>query len=281
MKIGLHCSVRQGFAAAVRQAASLGCDAVQIFPFNPRGWRTRVYTPEDFAALKRECEKTGISPLIVHANYIPNLCSSRESIFQRSLEALKADIQRCEEMAADYLVVHLGAYSPEAGPEEGLKRAADALNQGLREHPGSVRVLIENVGGGQRRLGGRFEEIAALLGRVEHGDRLGVCFDTCHALAAGYDLHSKKGIQSTLEEFDRTIGLPRIHVIHVNDSRSPRGSHMDHHEHLGAGHIGPEGFRYFLNHPALAHCALILETPRDRPGADLENLVRLREYLKK
>jgi deoxyribonuclease-4 len=279
MRVGVHCSVRHGFAAALDEAAALGCETLQIFTQSPRGWRTRVFTDEEFSLFRERRRARGIDPVVVHTPYLPNLCTAQPDLYRRSCRALLEDLDRCERLGADYLVIHPGAYSPGEDLAAGLDRMGEALNRAFDEAPGRTRVLIENMAGGGRRIGGPFREVGELLARVRDARRVGVCFDTCHAYGAGYDLPSPEGLERALEEFDREVGLSRIAVFHVNDSRAPRGSHRDMHEHIGRGHLGAETFRRLLARPAFRDAAFILETPRDSVRADLRNIAALRGCL--
>jgi deoxyribonuclease IV len=279
MRIGVHCSVRNGFAAALRETAALGCNTLQIFTKSPRDWRTRVYEDWEFAEFRREREKLGVHPVVVHTPYLPNLCTSVPTLFDRSVRALREDLARCEQLAADYLVIHPGAFSPEADYKTGLRNIVRALTDTFAAVKGRTRVLIENMAGGGRRIGGPFREVADILNGVPHRGRLGVCFDTCHATGAGYDLSRPGGVEAALREFDREIGLKEIPVFHVNDSKAPPGSHRDLHQHIGKGHVGLEAFRRLFAEPAFRDCALILETPKEGPSSDPGNIKALRACL--
>jgi deoxyribonuclease-4 len=271
--------VRKGFVGALQEASALGCETLQIFSMSPRQWRTRVYTEEEFRDFRREREKRGIYPVIVHSPYLPNLCTADRALYERSLRALKEDLLRCENLSAEFLVIHPGAFSPEDNREVGVDRLISALNEALAAVPGRVRILVENMAGGGRRVGSRFEEIARILNHARPRHRMGICFDTCHALGAGYDLGRPEGVDRVLAEFDREIGLGEINVFHVNDSKAPLGSHRDLHQHLGQGHIGLANFQRLFQGARFQRCAFILETPKDAPAADAENLARLRACL--
>jgi deoxyribonuclease-4 len=282
MRTGVHCSVRKGFVGALQEAVSLGCETFQMFTQSPRGWMTRVYTDNEFLDFRKEREKSSIDPVVVHAPYLPNLCTSNEELYQKSLKTLKDDLRRTTMLGAEFLVVHPGAYSPEADGETGIKRLAAAFNEAIAEIDGNSKVLIENMAGGGRRMGGPFLEIKKMLDQIKNRDRVGVCFDTCHAFAAGYDLSTEQGVRKTLDEFDKTIGMERIHVFHVNDSKGACSSHRDLHEGLGRGKIGKEGFGFLFKDKRIQAKALILETPKEpMPEMDLENLRVLRSFLKK
>lgn len=280
MRVGVHCSVRKGFVGAIEDAVALGCETMQMFTHSPRGWKTRVYTEDEFAAFRSARAKSGLNPIVVHSPYLPNLCTSNNELYDKSLRSLKEDLMRCEKLGADYLVIHPGAYSPESNAATGFEKLTAACNEALDHVPGQAMILIENMAGGGRRVGGPFHEIAAMLGGIRQKKRVGVCFDTCHAFAAGYDLHRPSGIDGTLQEFDRIVGLTHIKMFHVNDSKGPLGCHRDRHENLGKGYIGLEGFSYLFSRDVFKNCAFILETPKEpQPHADLENLKDLRSCL--
>lgn len=278
---GVHCSVRKGFVGALQEAVSLGCDTFQMFTQSPRGWRTRVYTDQEFRQFREERAKSKINPVIVHAPYLPNLCTSNDELYRKSLRALKDDLERCEKLGADYLVVHPGAYSPEADLEEGLRRIIAAVNEALKEVPGRSRLLIENMAGGGRRVGGPFRDLARMLDGINSKERIGVCLDTCHVIAAGYDIATEAGARATVKELSSEIGLDQIYVLHVNDSKTPRESHRDRHEHIGKGYVGLAGFRALFGAADFRGRAMVLETPKDPfPEADQKNLSALRLCLK-
>jgi deoxyribonuclease-4 len=280
MRTGVHCSVRKGFVGALEEAAALGCETFQMFTTNPRGWQSRVYTEDEFAQFRAARVKLGLTPVIVHSPYLPNLCTSNKDLYAKSLRSLKGDLERCGKLGADYLVIHPGAFSPESDEETGIRTLSGAFNEALEAVPGTTMVLIENMAGGGRRLGGKFSQIAAMLAGVKKQERVGVCFDTCHALAAGYDIHTAAGVKETIKEFDGEIGLDRLKVFHVNDSKGPVGCHRDRHENLGQGFVGLDGFKHLFSAADFSTRAFVLETPKEpMPTADLENLKKLRSCL--
>lgn len=282
MRTGVHTSVRNGFVGALKDAQDLGCETFQMFTQSPRGWMTRVYEEQEFHEFRAARAAAGIFPVVVHAPYLPNLCTSDEDLYRKSLEALKKDLDRCEKLGADYLVIHPGAYSPESTWVHGLDRIGSAINAAFDAVPGRTVLLIENMAGGGRRIGGTWRDIKEIRARIRDRKRVAVCFDTCHALAAGYDLSTSKGVDEALKSFDKELGLDLIRVFHVNDSKGALGSHRDMHEHLGKGHVGLAGFRHLFGHPAFRDCAFILETPKEPiPQSDLENLRLLRSCLPK
>lgn len=278
--IGVHTSVRRGFLPALRDAVALGCDAFQMFTQSPRGWRTREEAEAEYAAFRAERSASRIRRLALHSPYLPNLCTTRPELHARSLEVLKEDLGRSAKFDADYLVIHPGAYSPGSTYQEGLARLLSALNDALEAVPGRVKILVENVAGGGRRVGSTSKELADILSGAADRRRVGVCFDTCHAFGAGYDLSSAEGAKRALDEWDRAVGLDAIEAFHVNDSAAALGSHLDIHEHLGQGKIGHGGLRVFLGAAAFRERVFILETPKHPiPTSDLINLEHLRGYL--
>jgi deoxyribonuclease-4 len=280
MRLGVHCSVRGGLVLALEEAHRLGCDTVQIFTRSPRMWRAGKIKPEDAEAFRRARLKFNIDPVVVHTPYLPNLCTSDEALYARSYRALLEDLENCRLIGADYLVIHPGAYSEGSSPQEGIRRLTDAISRGLKQVQGNVIVLLENVAGGGRRMGMAFEELAAMRAGMEEPGRVGICLDTAHTLAAGFPFSAPEEVYATLAEFDRTIGLGHLKVIHANDSKAIRGSHRDLHEHIGKGHVGQRAFKALLHHPALSRCAVILETPKDSPEADPRNLKLMRQLMR-
>jgi deoxyribonuclease-4 len=251
-----------------------------MFTQNPRGWMRRVYSENEFSDFRRAREKSTIGTVIVHSPYLPNLCTSNAELYRKSSEALTEDLKRCEKLGADYLVIHPGAFSPDHDAGEGVQNLINAFNAALETVPGRSMLLIENMAGGGRRVGDSFASIAAMRRGVKDKSRVGVCFDTCHAFAAGYDVRSPRGIKATLDEFDREIGLEHLKMFHVNDSKGPLGCRRDRHENLGEGHIGMDGFKTLFSARDFSSCAFILETPKEpMPQADLKNLKALRSCL--
>lgn len=275
IRFGVHCSLRNGLPGALEEARDLGCEAIQIFTRSPRMWRMQPPSPEDAAAFRELRSRLAIRPLVVHTPYLPNLATSQEKLYDLSLDSMRKDLAVAESIEADYLVIHPGSYSPGSSPEEGIARIAGALDRALADVPGKTTVLLENVSGGGRRLGGSFGELARMMDGVPRRERIAVCLDTAHAFGAGYDLSTAGGVDAMLEEFDRVLGMSSLRVIHFNDSLAPRDSRKDRHQHLGKGYIGDEGFSRLVDRVKGTVDAGILETPKDAPGADRGNLARL------
>jgi deoxyribonuclease-4 len=277
LRLGAHESIAGGLHRAFDRARSVGCDAVQIFIKSNRSWAVKPLTEEDIARFRAKAEETGIHPVVGHTSYLLNLGTPDETLWTRSRDTLVVELERCEALGVPYLVLHPGSHVG-AGEETGLARVAQALGEVHAATPGfRARILLETTAGQGTNLGYRFEHLAWLTEHTPEGGRLGVCLDTCHVFAAGYELRTPEGYAATMEAFDRIVGLGRLKAIHLNDSKGDLGSHKDRHEHIGKGHIGLEGFRHVLNDPRLAGLPGLLETPKsDDLHEDRENLAVLR-----
>ena len=272
--------MRGGLVTALQEARRLKCDTVQIFTRSPRMWRAGKIKPEDAEAFRRAREVLKIDPVVVHTPYLPNLCTTDEKLYARSYRALLEDLENCGLLGADYYVIHPGAYSEGSTREEGIRRMTDAISRGLAQVPGQVIVLLENMAGGGRRMGSSFEQLAEMRAKMQEPARVGICLDTAHTLAAGFPFSTAEEVEATLAQFDKAIGLAHLKVIHANDSKAAPGSHRDLHEHIGKGFVGRSAFMALLHHPALAGCAVILETPKDTPRSDPTNLRLMRQLMK-
>jgi deoxyribonuclease-4 len=219
----------------------------------------------------------GMRPVVGHASYLLNLCSPRDDLWRKSIDTLGIELERCEALGVPWLVLHPGAHVG-TGEEAGLVRMARALGEVHAATPGfQTRLLLETTAGQGTKLGYRFEHLAWLLEQTPEGERLGICLDTCHVFAAGYELRTPEGYAATMGAFDRVVGLERLEALHLNDSKGELGSRKDRHEHIGKGYIGLEGFHHVLNDPRLAGLPGILETPKsDDLHEDRENLAVLR-----
>ena len=277
LRLGAHESIAGGLHKAFDRAQSVGCDAVQIFVKSNRSWAVKPLTERDVARFKAKAEETGIQPVVGHASYLLNLGSPDEALWAKSRDVLIVELERCEALDVPYLVLHPGSHVG-AGEEVGLARVAQALGEVHAATPGfRTRILLETTAGQGTNLGYRFEHLAWLIEHARQGGRLGVCLDTCHVFAAGYELRTPEGYAATIDTFDRVIGLERLKVIHLNDSKGDLASRKDRHEHIGKGHIGLEGFRHVLNDPRLEGLPGLLETPKGEAlHEDRENLAVLR-----
>lgn len=276
MLIGAHLSVAGGVDKAFDRATELNCTAFQIFTKSNRQWRAKELKPEEIDRYHRQQQETGIKPVVCHASYLLNLGTPDDALWQKSMAALVVELERCELLKIPYLVLHPGSHV-KSGVEAGLTRVAQALDSVHKRLPDyHVRVALEITAGQGTALGATFEEIAAIIEACQQRERLVVCFDTCHALAAGYEFRTLESYKKLIDEFDRVVGLDLLKVIHVNDSVKDLGSHVDRHAHIGEGCIGLEPFGYFLNDSRFNETPFLLETPvDDDPGDNMRNLEKL------
>ena len=280
MRIGIHVSIAGGMEKMAWTAASLGCEAVQIFSRSPRGGKAKPIPTAEAEAAKEVLAKEGIRPLVVHVPYFLNLASSDPEKRKYSVEVLVEDLERTESLGGAYLVTHVGHKDPGEDPEapEALARVLGSIEGALSRYRGPVRLLLENTAGQGQEIGSSFEAISALIKNSPAG-RVGACLDTCHAFAAGYDLRGEAGVHQVLTTFDRIIGIDVLFAVHVNDSKGDLGSHIDRHEHIGMGRLGEETFRALVRSPLLpSEIPGLLETPRDVPEDDLRNVNALKGF---
>jgi deoxyribonuclease-4 len=276
VRVGVHVSIAGSIVKAVERAKDAGCDTFQIFSRNPRGWKFKPLEPDLAAGFREELEKTSISPVVVHMPYLPNLATPREEMYEKSVGNLTAEIQRCGELGIPYLVTHLGHHLGD-GIENGRRRVIAAVNRALEEAQNDVMLLLENTAGEKNGVGSTFEDIGAVIDGLIQIERVGVCFDTCHAFAAGYDLRTPQALDEVTHSFDKIIGLDLIRLIHLNDSKGELGSGLDRHEHIGLGNIGEEGFSQMLKNDIFRTRPLICETPVDKRRDDMGNIRKVRE----
>lgn len=282
MRIGLHTSIAGALERSALKAAELGANTFQIFSSSPRQWKASAPSRAATRLLNRAREKHDLYPLAIHDNYLINLASSHEKIRQLSIEAFRGELERAAAIGAEYLIAHPGNYKGQA-VEEGILHFLEGVGQAARGLDlGKLTLLIENTVGAGSQLGGRFEELHVMREFAPKMTDLpvGFCLDTCHLLASGFDIATAAGLEQMLTEAERLLGLDHVRVIHANDSKTPRGSHVDRHEHIGQGYIGLDGFRRILHHPRLRSKAFILETPME-DGWDQRNLDTLKELWRK
>jgi len=278
-RIGFHAPIAGGLHNALLKAAALGCDAVQIFSRNPRGWAARPLTGEEVSRFRAVRAETGISPVVVHCNYLVNLAAADPTILEKSRASFREEIERGIQLGADYLVVHPGSAKGSC-EADGIKTCAESLKiacDGLEL--GAFRVLLENTAGQGECIGHRFEHLAEIIAACPELN-LGVCLDTAHAFTAGYDVRDEDGASATLEALDRNVGAENVRAVHFNDSKAEYNSRVDRHWHIGLGHIGGEALARIARHPKLAHAAFLLETPQDETGDDARNLGALRSFVR-
>jgi len=282
MRLGAHESISGGLHKALDRARSVGCDAVQIFVKSNRSWAVKPLAEDDVARFKAQAEETGIRPVVGHTSYLLNMASPKDDLWQRSRDTLIVELERCEALGVGWLVLHPGSHVG-SGEEAGLARVAQGLGEVHAATPGfRAQILLETTAGQGTNLGYSFEHLAWMIEHTPEGERLGVCLDTCHVFAAGYELRTPEGYEATMEAFDQTVGLERLKALHLNDSKGDLGSRKDRHEHIGQGHIGLEGFRNVLNDPRLTGLPGLLETPKsDDLHEDRENLAVLRSLVER
>jgi len=279
MRVGVHVPVGWGLRRAARHARSLGCECLQIFARNPRGWRSRVVAEEEAAEFRDVLTRFDISPLVVHASYLVNLAGPDRALRERSLRSVLDDMGRAAALGGQAVVVHPGHYMHET-PAAGLRTLAASIRRLIRDGPESVDILLENTAGRGSEIGAGWEEFSEVLDRLGGEARVGVCFDTCHAHAAGHRLDGPRPVGRALREFAAALGMGRLRLIHLNDSRGPAGSRRDLHEHIGLGTIGDRGLGAFVRRRELRDRCAILETPINRPGDDRRNLNRVRGLMR-
>jgi len=310
-RFGAHLSIQGGVDKAVERALAIRAECLQIFLKSPAQWRFGPLSDETVGRFRAAAREADLTPLVGHASYLVNLASPDRALYERSRRCILEEWDRCERLGLDGLVLHPGAHMG-SGEAAGLARIARALDWLHRRRPDhACRILLETTAGAGTTLCGRFEHLQYLVetcdsecataGRHGHAprrghvppardarsgqdcpprggarERLGICIDTCHLWAAGYDVRTRGGLDETLGRLDETVGLARVAVVHANDAKGERGSHRDRHEHIGRGRIGREGFRRLVNHPALRDLPFILETPKEGPRGRRMDPVNLR-----
>ena len=277
-RVGIHLGVDRGLLRAARRARQIGATALQIFSDNPTAWRRRPEPPRDAPAFIEYCRREGIAPIAIHASYLINLAGSAEPFASQSLDGLVHELQRAPEYGASLVNTHIGSHRG-AGRDGGVRRIASNVAVAAAAAPRGVRLVLENSSGGGDMLGSTIEDLAAILAGVAALDAgatrsVAFCLDTAHLWGAGYDISSEEGAARVIDRFAEVIGLDRLAMIHLNDSRSLLGSRTDRHEHVGAGRIGPIGLRAFLRDPRLADITFVMETPGVDEGYDAVNVRR-------
>jgi deoxyribonuclease-4 len=278
--LGAHQSIAGGVEKALVRGLEVGCDTIQIFVKSPNRWVSKPLAEENVLAFKEAVAETEIWPVFAHSLYLVNLATTDEALWLKSLDALTDDLERCERLGLPGLVVHPGSHKG-AGEEAGIDRVAAALDEVHARLPGyEVQVWLETTAGQGAHLGYTFGQLRAMVDGVVQPERLGICFDTAHAFAAGYELRTREGFEATWAEFNEVVGLPRLKAIHLNDSKKELGSRVDRHEHIGQGLLGLEPFRFLLNDPRFLGVPMTLETEKGPDLAeDRENLETLRSLI--
>jgi deoxyribonuclease-4 len=278
--LGAHMSIAGGAAKAIDRACSIGCNAMQIFVKNNMQWFARPLTRDEVRAFIAHEQRLAITSAFAHSSYLINLAATNPRFHANSIRALAEELVRADQLELPFLVLHPGAHLG-AGEEAGLNAVVDSINRVFRQIPKvKTRIALETTAGQGSCLGHRFEEIAYIIASVSEPERLCVCLDTAHVFAAGYHLGSRAGTARTLAEFNEIVGFEYLAALHLNDSKTERGSRVDRHAHIGQGKIGLEAFRYIMRHPRLRKIPKVLETPKERDLADdIKNIKTLRGLL--
>jgi deoxyribonuclease-4 len=275
LRVGFHVSIDGSIDRAVDRAVELKCNTFQIFTRNPRQWKSTKLTSETAKAFSDKVKNYDIKPVFAHMPYLPNLASPRDEVYKKSVKTLTSELERCRRLEIPYLVTHLGSHLG-AGMQTGFMRLINGINQAFKVTAGGVTLLLENTAGTRNSMGSTLEDIQHIIERLSHPESVGVCFDTCHAFAAGYDLRTWDSVEGTVRNIDEIIGFEGLKLVHLNDSKGDFNSRIDRHEHIGMGKIGEEGFRNVLG-SRLGELPLILETPKDSRRSDVDNLRKVRE----
>ena len=277
MYLGCQISIAKGLSKSAQTAREVGANCFQFFTRNPRGGSARSISREEIESWLRTREQESIGPIVGHLPYTVNLASTNEKTLEFARQTITADLTRMQEINADFLVVHPGSRSSQS-QEEGIRRVVDTLEQSFMPFTGSTWLLLESMSGHGSEVGS-LEEIGLVIKLLGSPARLGLCLDTCHLFAIGYDLTKKVEVERMLHDVDRHVGLDRLQCVHINDSKFPAGSHKDRHALIGEGHIGREGLLNVLTAPELVHLPFILETPVVDPMGYREEIAKIREWI--
>jgi len=275
--LGAHMSIAGGLYRALERGREVGCSVVQIFLKNQLQWAARPYTQEDIRQFAAARKATGIRTVFAHSSYLINLAAPEPAEWTRAVNAFHDELERAEALALPFVIIHPGSHKG-LGLEAGIRRVVGALDEVTSRTRGyRVRVLLENTAGGGATIGRSFEELAALLDAVKEPERVGICLDTCHLFAAGYDVRNREGYETAMRACARLIGIRRVRAFHLNDAKAPCGSGLDRHEKIGRGRMGVAAFRLLMNDRRFARVPMALETPKDpEPKADRDALTLLR-----
>jgi deoxyribonuclease-4 len=280
MRIGFHVSISGGFSFSVQRAFELGCTCMQIFSRNPRGWTVKPLDSNDIAEFKKLRAQWDIGPVFVHTNYLINLASLKPDLYEKSIEQLVIDLDRAEVLGAEYLVTHMGSASGQE-PAWMINRVANALNMAMTLHRPRATILLENTAGEAGDIGYELEQVQDVISRLNDKANIGVCYDTCHGFAAGYDIRTKKDVDALAMKIDTTVGMDSLKGIHLNDCLRDFGSHVDRHWHIGEGKVGLKGFEVLMNHSAFKQVPKILETPKNTEEDDPRNMKTVKSLIKR
>ncbi len=274
MKLGVHVSIAGSIDLSIDRARSLDLNTFQIFTRNPRGWKFSDLKESNIVNFKNKILSENISTVVCHMPYLPNLSSPKEDVYNMSINTLSSELERCNTLGIEYVVTHIGSHLG-TGLEKGLDRVVKACNTALSNSSNNTMIVLENTAGTKNNVGSKFDELKYIFDNVDDKSRIGFCFDTCHAFAAGYDLSTSKSVIDTLNKFDQIIGLKYLKVIHLNDSKGELGNGLDRHQHIGRGFIGESGFRELLKNLTIKQLPLILETPIDETFDDEYNINKI------
>lgn len=278
MRLGVHVSVAGGVDLAVERGVALKCDAIQIFNKNNNQWKAFALLDDVVARYKVNLKNCDIHPVVSHASYLINLATSDQALWEKSRDSFAEELERCDRLNIPYLVVHPGSHMG-AGEDVGVMRVAEALNDIYGSKKIKCVATIEHTAGQGNHIGYKFEHLAAIRAGMKDKKKFAVCFDTCHLVAAGYDYSTPEKYDAMMKAFDKIVGLKTLKVMHFNDSKTPLGSRVDRHDHIGKGTVGKSGFRSFLTDPRLAEIPGVIETPTDGTGKDEKrNLATLRRW---
>ena len=272
MQIGAHVSISGSVDRAVDNAIERECSAFQIFTRNPRSWFAKDLDIIDLNRFKEKLQASKIDRMAIcaHMPYLPNLSSPEDDGYEKSIKSMIKEVERCDKLGIPYLVTHLGSHKG-SGEENGIKRLTDALNKVARTEA-DVMILLENTAGQKNSVGSDFAQLAEIFSKCKPAKKFGVCLDTCHAFVAGYDLRTKTAVQKTMKEFDETVGITNLKILHLNDSKGEINSNRDRHDHIGLGEIGKEGLGEVIKIMNKNRIPIVLETPIDDTRDDFENI---------
>jgi len=277
VQIGSHVSISGSIANAITNASERKCSAFQVFTSNPRGWHAKDLTDDGITNYKNNLSQSNIDRLatVAHMPYLPNLSSPEISVYEKSIHTMIREVERCDKLGIPYLVTHLGSHKG-TGEDKGIQRLVSALTEVAKTNK-DVTILLENTAGQKNSVGSDFTQLAEIFFGLKPASRFGICIDTCHAFAAGYDLRNEKNVKDVFEKFDSEIGLKHIKIIHLNDSKGELGCHLDRHEHIGLGHIGEAGLSQIVKLANKNKIPIILETPIDERRTDFENIRKAKD----
>ena len=279
MQIGLHVSISGSIDMAVDNAIKRECSAFQIFTRNPRSWFAKDLEPEEAKKFKDKLESSQIDRMAVcaHMPYLPNLSSPEDDGYQKSIKSMIKEVERCDKLGIPYLVTHLGSHKG-SGEENGIRRLTDALNE-VAKTKADVIILLENTAGQKNSVGSDFKQLAEIFSKCKPTKKFGVCLDTCHAFVAGYDLKTKTSVKKAMKEFDNTVGIKNLKILHLNDSKGELNSNRDRHDHIGLGEIGKEGLGEMIKIMNNNKIPIVLETPIDEIRDDFENIKQAKKLV--